>query len=201
MDERNLKQDIDHDQGYPIRENIPKCTASSDNDSTDCSSSSSNVSEDEISLLSDSSGTRTKEKQHFPYKECSKDSSYVSLEPFVHQVGGHIPMVCLDADTVCKPLIEREHKFYRSLPESLKPFTPQFEGLMHIEIQANPDGCIALTGNPPSSHKNLIAPGDKETKYKRETKRMKSRQKLHLLLQHLHNGEQGKRSHLSLIHI
>ena len=38
-------------------------------------------------------------------------------------------------------------------------------------------------------------PGDKESKYKRETKRMKSRQKLHLLLQHLHNGEQGKRSH------
>ena len=190
MEERNSKQDIDHDQGDPIRENIPKCTASSDNDSTDSSSSSSN--EDEISRLSVSSETGTKEKQHFPFNESSKDSSHVSLEPFVHQVGGHIPMVCLDADTVCKPLIEREHKFYRSLPESLKPFTPQFEGLMHIEIQANPDGCIALTGNPPSSRKN---PGDKETKSKRETKRMKSRQKLHLLLQHLHNGEKGKRSH------
>merc|ERR1712179_370189 len=109
------------------------------------------------------------------------DTNNVTLEPFVHQVGGHIPMVCLDADTVCKPLIDREHRFYRSLPESLKRFTPKFEGLMHIEMRANSDGCIALTGNPPSSTRSRC----------RGTKRMKSKQKLHLLLQHLQNYSNG----------
>ncbi len=44
----------------------------------------------------------------------------VALEPFLHQVGGHFPMVTLDEDTVCKPLNDREHKFYRTLPAALK---------------------------------------------------------------------------------
>ena len=25
------------------------------------------------------------------------------LEPFIHQVGGHSPLFCLDSSTVCKP--------------------------------------------------------------------------------------------------
>ncbi len=47
-------------------------------------------------------------------------STPVALEPFLHQVGGHFPMVTLDDDTVCKPLNEREYKFYKTLPNLLK---------------------------------------------------------------------------------
>ena len=191
MDERRLRQTFDHDEDDTINDAFTRCIIESDNDSTE--STSSNETEDETTLSTVSSLTGSKESPPSHLGGISRDSRNVSLEPFVHQVGGHIPMVCLDADTVCKPLIDREHKFYQSLPESLKRFTPQFDGLMHIEIQANPDGCIALTGNPPSSRRRLKAPRDNDLK--RENKRMKSRQKLHLLLQHLQNGEKAQRSH------
>ena len=193
MDERNLTHDIKHDQDYPNRENIPECPILSDDEITE--SSSSNVSEDEGPEHAASNAVDARKKSSSHVDGISTDSSEVFLEPFVHQVGGHIPMVCLDADTVCKPLIEREHRFYRTLPESLKRFTPQFEGLMHIEMKANPDGCIALTGNPPSSRRNIQTHCDKESNNRRKNKRIKNRQKLHLLLQHIHNGEEGARNH------
>ena len=174
-------EEIDNkkDQGLQILENYSKSSIESDHEITETSSSS--VSEDEGSESVLPCSIPSRDPRTSPSEGISMDTNNVSLEPFVHQVGGHIPMVCLDADTVCKPLIEREHRFYRSLPESLKRFTPKFEGLMHIEMQANSDGCIALTGNPPSSSKAR----------QRNTKRMKSKQKLHLLLQHLHNKANG----------
>ena len=176
---KTLMEEIDNkrDQGTQILEKLSKCNVESDHESSDTSSSS--VSEDEGSAPVSQSPNGTREKQSSPLAGVSMDTNNVSLEPFVHQVGGHIPMVCLDADTVCKPLIEREHRFYRSLPESLKRFAPRFEGLMHIEMQANSDGCIALTGKPPTSTHSK----------RRSTKRMKSKHKLHLLLQHLHNNQ------------
>ena len=38
--------------------------------------------------------------------EAVSSSSYQDvwgLEPFIHQVGGHSPLFCLDSSTVCKP--------------------------------------------------------------------------------------------------
>lgn len=52
----------------------------------------------------------------------------VPLEPFLHQVGGHLSIMTYDEHTVCKPLISREHRFYESLPTAMKHFTPQYKG-------------------------------------------------------------------------
>lgn len=76
----------------------------------------------------------------------------VQLEPFVHQVGGHFPMVCLDASIVCKPLNEREHRFYLSVPYMLRAIIPGFEGTMEIEASEDEDGYITLRGNPPPEY-------------------------------------------------
>lgn len=52
----------------------------------------------------------------------------VPLEPFLHQVGGHLSMLQYDAHTVCKPLVSQEQKFYESLPLAMRCFTPQYKG-------------------------------------------------------------------------
>lgn len=52
----------------------------------------------------------------------------VQLEPFLHQVGGHLSVMKYDEDTVCKPLVSREQRFYESLPLAMKRFTPQYKG-------------------------------------------------------------------------
>ncbi|MBN3316004.1 IP6K2 kinase, partial [Atractosteus spatula] len=52
----------------------------------------------------------------------------VLLEPFVHQVGGHSCVLRFSEQTICKPLIPREHQFYKSLPAELRRFTPQYKG-------------------------------------------------------------------------
>lgn len=53
---------------------------------------------------------------------------FVPLEPFVHQVGGHSSMMKFDDVSVCKPLNQREHRFYEELPSEMHPFTPEFRG-------------------------------------------------------------------------
>ena len=77
------------------------------------------------------------------------------LEPFIHQVGGHSPLFCLDSRTVCKPYEEREHSFYSHLPDCLRPFTPQFLGSMQVSIVEDQRGYITLSGLPPNSYRNL----------------------------------------------
>ncbi|MEQ2171800.1 hypothetical protein GOODEAATRI_014385 [Goodea atripinnis] len=54
----------------------------------------------------------------------------VMLEPFVHQVGGHSCVLRFGEQTICKPLIPREHQFYRNLPPEMRKFTPQYN-VMH----------------------------------------------------------------------
>jgi len=84
--------------------------------------------------------------------DADSDAGPVALEPFLHQVGGHFPMVTLDVDTVCKPLNEREHKFYRSLPRALRPFAPNFGGTMQVEASEDDRGYIVLRGQPPPQY-------------------------------------------------
>lgn len=52
----------------------------------------------------------------------------VLLEPFVHQVGGHVSVMKYDEHTVCKPLVSQELSFYQSLPLAMRQFTPQYKG-------------------------------------------------------------------------
>lgn len=58
----------------------------------------------------------------------SESRTAVLLEPFVHQVGGHMSMMKYDEHTVCKPLVSQELSFYESLPLAMRQFTPQYKG-------------------------------------------------------------------------
>ncbi|XP_043977716.1 inositol hexakisphosphate kinase 1-like [Gambusia affinis] len=72
----------------------------------------------------------------------------VSLEPFIHQVGGHTSMMRYDDHTVCKPLISREQRFYESLPPEMKEFTPEYKGVVLVCFEGGSDGYINLLAYP-----------------------------------------------------
>ena len=46
-------------------------------------------------------------------------------------------------------LQDREHSFYRNMPECLQPYAPQFKGSMKVKIVEDKDGYITLSGLPP----------------------------------------------------
>ncbi|XP_058528106.1 inositol hexakisphosphate kinase 3 [Ochotona princeps] len=72
----------------------------------------------------------------------------VPLEPFLHQVGGHLSVMTYDEHTVCKPLISREHRFYESLPMAMKHFTPQYKGTMSVHLRRDSRGHLSLVAHP-----------------------------------------------------
>jgi hypothetical protein len=55
-------------------------------------------------------------------------------------------------DYSCKPLNDREHNFYRTLPHVLHPFTPKFEGVMSVAMHEDENGYITLMGTPPNCY-------------------------------------------------
>lgn len=67
------------------------------------------------------------QKQPKHQQQCFTEKG-VMLEPFVHQVGGHCCVLRFGEQTICKPLIPREHQFYKSLPTAMRKFTPQYRG-------------------------------------------------------------------------
>ncbi|KAL4675875.1 hypothetical protein H8959_010020 [Pygathrix nigripes] len=72
----------------------------------------------------------------------------VQLEPFLHQVGGHMSLMKYDEHTVCKPLISREQRFYESLPLAMKQFTPQYKGTITVHLWKDSTGHLSLVANP-----------------------------------------------------
>nr|XP_019594411.1 PREDICTED: inositol hexakisphosphate kinase 3 [Rhinolophus sinicus] len=72
----------------------------------------------------------------------------VQLEPFLHQVGGHLCVMKYDEDTVCKPLVSQEQKFYESLPLAMKQFTPQYKGTITVHLRKDSLGHLSLVANP-----------------------------------------------------
>ncbi|XP_016074195.1 PREDICTED: inositol hexakisphosphate kinase 3 [Miniopterus natalensis] len=72
----------------------------------------------------------------------------VLLEPFLHQVGGHLSVMKYDEDTVCKPLVSQEQRFYESLPLAMKRFTPQYKGTITVHLQKDSLGHLGLVANP-----------------------------------------------------
>ncbi|XP_028925733.1 inositol hexakisphosphate kinase 3 isoform X1 [Ornithorhynchus anatinus] len=72
----------------------------------------------------------------------------VLLEPFIHQVGGHMSMMKYDEHTVCKPLVSQEQRFYESLPSAMKQFTPQYKGTISVHLQKDSRGHLSLIANP-----------------------------------------------------
>lgn len=63
----------------------------------------------------------------------SNGSTEIVLETFCHQVGGRSLILTYDRETVCKPLVPQELRFYLDLPQSLRPFTPHYKGNVHLE--------------------------------------------------------------------
>ena len=62
-------------------------------------------------------------------------------------------MLCLDACTVCKPLVPRELEFYETLPELLRKFTPKFYGVIQVRIIQDEDGYLTFSTRPPDTYK------------------------------------------------
>ncbi|XP_030632923.1 inositol hexakisphosphate kinase 2b [Chanos chanos] len=81
-----------------------------------------------------------------PAKEGLKGG--VMLEPFVHQVGGHSCVLRFGEQTICKPLIPREHQFYKSLPPEIRRFTPQYRGVVSVSFEEDEDGDLCLIAYP-----------------------------------------------------
>ncbi|PNF24951.1 hypothetical protein B7P43_G09159 [Cryptotermes secundus] len=86
--------------------------------------------------------------------ESSSENNYIHLEPFIHQVGGHSSMLCLDQATVCKPLVPRELQFYETLPDSVRKFTPKFYGVVKVHI-VQEEGYVTLIATPPEQYKPI----------------------------------------------
>nr|XP_015203573.1 PREDICTED: inositol hexakisphosphate kinase 2 [Lepisosteus oculatus] len=95
----------------------------------------------------------------------------VLLEPFVHQVGGHSCVLRFSEQTICKPLIPREHQFYKSLPAELRRFTPQYKGVVSVSFEGDEEGNLCLIAYPLHSdagelEKNVDPSADCEPKNK-----------------------------------
>ncbi|CAL8335504.1 unnamed protein product [Lota lota] len=80
------------------------------------------------------------------------DGKGVMLEPFVHQVAGHSCIMRFGEQAICKPLIPREHQFYKSLPPEIRKFTPQYKGVVSVRFEETEEGSLCLMAYP--------APGD-----------------------------------------
>jgi len=98
----------------------------------------------------------------------------LKLEPFIHQVGGHSPLFCLDPLTVCKPLEQREYNFYANLPNTLIPFTPNFIGSMKVQISEDDEGYISLKGLPPNTYRRKCSRPHSDLKPKIRLRRCRS---------------------------
>ncbi|XP_010879877.2 inositol hexakisphosphate kinase 2b [Esox lucius] len=94
----------------------------------------------------------------------------VMLEPFVHQVGGHSCVLRFGDQTICKPLIPREHQFYKSLPPEMRKFTPQYRGVVSVSFEEDEEGNLCLIAYPlhnePENLENKDPSADCEPKSK-----------------------------------
>ncbi|XP_064154538.1 inositol hexakisphosphate kinase 2b [Anguilla rostrata] len=97
-------------------------------------------------------------------------SKGVLLEPFVHQVGGHSCVLRFGEQTICKPLIPREHQFYKSLPAEMRKFTPQYRGVVSVGFEEDEEGNLCLIAYPlhsePGNLENMDPTSDCEPKNK-----------------------------------
>ncbi|BFZ16785.1 hypothetical protein BsWGS_19824 [Bradybaena similaris] len=57
-----------------------------------------------------------------------------ALRPFDHQVAGQSLILHYNETTICKCLIQREYQFYQVMPGQLRPFVPEFRGVVQLYI-------------------------------------------------------------------
>ncbi|XP_058488410.1 inositol hexakisphosphate kinase 2-like [Solea solea] len=90
---------------------------------------------------------KQKQQNQLQHQQCYMDKG-VMLEPFVHQVGGHSCVLRFSEQTICKPLIPREHQFYKSLPTAMRKFTPQYRGEVSVSFEEDEEGNLCLIAYP-----------------------------------------------------
>ncbi|XP_067093624.1 inositol hexakisphosphate kinase 2-like isoform X1 [Osmerus mordax] len=98
--------------------------------------------------MSPAVGAQAQEAMQAEQQQCYLEERGVMLEPFVHQVGGHSCVLRFGEQTICKPLIPREHQFYKSLPPAMKTFTPQYRGVVSVSFDEDADGNLCLMAYP-----------------------------------------------------
>ncbi|XP_066480297.1 inositol hexakisphosphate kinase 3 isoform X1 [Tiliqua scincoides] len=87
----------------------------------------------------------------------------ILLEPFIHQVGGHMSMMKYDDHTVCKPLVSQEQRFYESLPTVMKQFTPQYKGIISVHLKKDSVGNLSLVACPQTDNRSSLDNASKES--------------------------------------
>ncbi|XP_054640776.1 inositol hexakisphosphate kinase 2-like [Dunckerocampus dactyliophorus] len=87
------------------------------------------------------------QKQPQQHPQCYLEKGVI-LEPFIHQVGGHSCVLRFGEQTICKPLIPREHQFYKSLPAEMRRFTPQYRGVVSVSFEEDEEGNLCLIAYP-----------------------------------------------------
>lgn len=111
-----------------------------------------------------------KQQQQQQRQPCYMEKG-VMLEPFVHQVGGHSCVLRFGEQTICKPLIPREHQFYKSLPAAMRKFTPQYRGVVSVSFEEDEEGNLCLIAypmhtDPPADVENKALSADCDPKTK-----------------------------------
>lgn len=95
------------------------------------------------------------------------------LEPFVHQVGGHSCVLRFGEQTICKPLIPREHQFYKSLPAEMRKFTPQYRGVVSVSFEEDEEGNLCLVAYPLHTESTDLENKDPSSDCEPKTKMLK----------------------------
>uniref|UniRef100_A0A1B6E8J3 Kinase n=1 Tax=Clastoptera arizonana TaxID=38151 RepID=A0A1B6E8J3_9HEMI len=100
-------------------------------------------------------------------EDCEENQhNLIYLQPFIHQVGGHSSMLCLDDSTVCKPVVEREQRFYETIPDTLRSFAPQYHGIVKVFLLQEND-YISLAAVKPSKYKPKSTSSLKRLKFRK----------------------------------
>ncbi|KAM4701154.1 inositol hexakisphosphate kinase 3 isoform 2-T2 [Discoglossus pictus] len=94
-------------------------------------------------------------------QEGMESEAPIPLLPLSHQVGGHTSMLRYDNDTVCKPLVSQEQRFYETLPREMRHFTPQYKGIIFVSLRRDSRGHLSLIASPrPDACAHFDVPGD-----------------------------------------
>ncbi|KAM7006913.1 inositol hexakisphosphate kinase 2-like [Tautogolabrus adspersus] len=90
---------------------------------------------------------KQQQQKQLQHQQCYMEKG-VMLEPFIHQVGGHCCVLRFGEQTICKPLVPREHQFYKSLPAAIRRFTPQYRGVVSVSFEEDEEGNLCLIAYP-----------------------------------------------------
>jgi len=82
-------------------------------------------------------------------------------------------MLCLNDNTVCKPLINRELQFYQTMPEPLHEFTPEFRGVVEVSFHEDASGYITVTAFIPKHQKLQVSSDSKSHSEAKERVRLR----------------------------